>query len=332
MMKYALVYTLLIFATTQPVISQQTDIRIMRVLLDIQIVENFGIAEFSLTSQSKNEISVPFSINVPGEYYDAKVNIDGQIVPIRTETVQGWTTIEITPIVKINQNQVFNLVISTKFKPETTHTSPNAILLRFDWGMNYPVNYFDIVLTLPHGKFLTTKQDSLNLFPSTASLSTNGTNISVKWFNLTYTEPNNIQTVIVEYGDGIGGETKPNQLLLLSFGIIIGIAMAIVSTIIAVKIKGMDPFAVMRFHLHKPETEIQIKTIYKPIVLKPQQVRILEFIKQHEPVSQSSLIDWMGLSKSRISQYLKDLENHNLIVREKDGKENLVYLRQDVDL
>lgn len=331
-MKHALIIPLLILCMAHPAVSQQTGIEVLQVHASVQIGGNEGNAQFILKSQLINEIiPTSFEVTIPNKYFDIIVRIEKQIVPIRVSVHNGWTSIEITPITSINQGQTFIIEITAKFNPENTKTEAGTNLLRFDWGINYPVNSFTIQITLPYGAVLTTQQGNPNLFPSTASLDTNGTHVTLSWLNLTYAEPNNIQTVIVEFQEYNNEEKSQNNIWTLLVGIFIGMGLTVAFTWAAMKARGIDPKTIAT-KIEAPQTEIQIKTIYKPIVLKPQQVRILELIKENEPLQQSTLIDFMGLSKSRVSQYLKELEEQNLIVREKDGKENLVFLKQDVEL
>ncbi|RMG41482.1 MAG: MarR family transcriptional regulator [Methanobacteriota archaeon] len=330
-MRLVPIILLLILCATQSVSSQQKGIEILQVYVDVQVEEEEGIADFILKSRAVNEISskTALVISFPNQYYDINVQIGKQVVPSRVTVQEGWTVIEITPITKIDQDQSFIIEITGKFNPEITKTETGTNVLRYDWGLNFPVDSFTIEVVLPYGALLAAQQENPNIFPSTAILDTNGTHMTISWLNLTYVEPNNIQTVIVEYLDNKNTSAEQSLFLPLLAGIIAGMIISLTIAMAIMKWKGINPRAST---IEKPHTEIQIKTIYKPIVLKPQQVRILELIKENEPLPQSALIDFMGLSKSRVSQYLKELEEQNLIVREKDGKENLVFLKQDVEL
>lgn len=90
--------------------------------------------------------------------------------------------------------------------------------------------------------------------------------------------------------------------------------------------------AVLALILRKPKVRIVEKEIVKTEIekhLKEDEAQVVNILKQREgQVEQGTLRVITGFSKAKLSGLLKELEDRNVIYKEKRGKKNLVFLRK----
>jgi uncharacterized membrane protein len=56
--------------------------------------------------------------------------------------------------------------------------------------------------------------------------------------------------------------------------------------------------------------------------------KVITAVKEQEGIQQSTLKYRTGLSKTKLSMVIKDLESKNLVTKEEDGKTNKIYLKK----
>lgn len=56
--------------------------------------------------------------------------------------------------------------------------------------------------------------------------------------------------------------------------------------------------------------------------------KVLVVVKEEEGIQQSTLKYRTGLSKTKLSMVIKDLEDKNLVTKQEDGKTNKIYIKQ----
>ncbi len=64
-------------------------------------------------------------------------------------------------------------------------------------------------------------------------------------------------------------------------------------------------------------------------ILTPGKLRLIKYIKKNDVESLSSLADNLDRSLNNVSANLKELEEHNLVKVEKDGRKRIPKLKED---
>ncbi len=275
-----------------------------------------------------SETSINFLF--PTKISISEANMDGFPIPYRSTIQEESTSIELTPIRTISNGSIASLNLVGSFSPQKTEIEENKNLFRYSWALNFDVESFKLYVTLPRFSVINVEGETLNIFPSASTILTNGTHIIIGWENLSIDRDLEPQSIIVEFQTGAPAESNSNMFLMLFIGIVLGTAISAGAVYIFLLRTGKS-ISWLFTEVEQPEHSVEIRTVYRPVILKPQHRRIMEIIKEHEPCPQSLLIDTMGLSKSRISQYIKELENWELISKQKDGKENIIFLNFDLE-
>ncbi|MBN1159991.1 MAG: hypothetical protein JXA43_02005 [Candidatus Diapherotrites archaeon] len=81
---------------------------------------------------------------------------------------------------------------------------------------------------------------------------------------------------------------------------------------------------ILTFMRSKTKVEGQILVVRK--ILKEDEAQVFDALIANEGISQSKLLGKIDFSKAKLSQVLSDLENRNIVMKKKYGKENRVYI------
>ncbi len=274
--------------------------------------------------------------------FPAELNIESTKIndtpsPTQVFFRDGSTKIIISPIVNINGSKVVKIDIIATLVFDLVITNNNNQMFRYFIGLNYPVQTINLSITLPKYAAISSDNGHLNVSPTNFKTTTDGESISINWLDLFI--DNELKSIIVEFDhnivsneDTVTGNIYPKIHSL--FGIIIGVVMSVFSFLIMNKYnKRLFNRMFKVVQADSDESKTRITTVVKPILLKNYQRKILEILREFEDgILQNELVQLLNLSKSRVSQYLKELENLAIISRNKVGRENRIYLNVEIDL
>ena len=305
-------------------------------LITIVILENY--------TESK---SINFIYNM--EVRIEKILLNNTPSPSRMIADQDKSTIEIIPIFEINENEILIIELIGFININRENLQNENWLYRYNWGLNYVIPKMSLIIFLPESSFIEGSEDSLQVFPKGYAISSNGKSIIITWDNLVLAEPSGTNTVIFEIvipiedvytNQRIENTNKSFHFQSFLLGILLVIFIFLSSIFILFKFykisfrKYIDN---LKYFLKSKEAKdgfdtTKIRTTRIPVIIKPQQKRILSIIQENGgTINQNDLVLQSGLSKARVSQYLKELDDLKLISREKQGRENLVYLKSDLN-
>lgn len=184
----------------------------------------------------------------------------------------------------------------------------------------YDIDELYVRLTLPDNTVLyqplsDSALSSGSAYPKPSEASTDGQSITLKWY-FSNVKRNDEKSFFVKYKSQTG----------LSYMI-----MAIVAGVVL--IAGIAYLMLSR----KPEVK-EVEKVVEKIVekkegfekhLKEDEEQVVNILKQREgQCEQGTLRVITGFSKAKLSGLLKELEDRNIIYKEKRGKKNLVFLRE----
>ncbi len=302
--------------------------------MDTQIsLEDDGILwTTTLTLTPNQDVSSNFDLVFPLILDGVSTFINATPVPTRVVSGDGKTTITITPIKIIEK--VAEIRIDANLLADTSSTEDGTQLFRYVIGLNYAVSSVNVSITLPKFSSVVSDGNQLNVFPSDYEISTDGQRTTVSWLDVFLPE-SSIRTVIVEYEvPALTSTDSPsNSSLDFILGFVLGIGLLIFGLTIWLLYTRTPPRKLISLLSMSDDEGVKIKTVVRPIILKPHQRSILEILGENDNgITQNDLVLLLGLSKSRVSQHLKELEELDIIVKEKVGRQNMIYLNTEIEL
>ncbi|MCE7734940.1 MAG: hypothetical protein GPJ54_08695 [Candidatus Heimdallarchaeota archaeon] len=357
--KYYSVFLLIIFifTLTKPVTSINPTLTLSQNSLHIEVLEvSNDIALINNSSDLWNEI---IKVKLLENYTASKtiniifqeiinieaVHINGTPSPNRVIYNNERSEITITPIIEIKENDILFIELQGTFVADLEQIEDERWLFSYRWGNNYYIPKMSLSIVLPEFSILSGNENLLDVFPSGYNFSSNGKNIIITWDNLVRSEPSETNTIIIKmeyYLDLNQSELNSSTAFntvnflqgMISILLIIILLIVLLIQFSKLSIKQFTNNVKYIFKNSQGEENVsatKIKTTIIPVILKPQLKDILLLIQENGGMmNQNDLVLQSGFSKSRISLYLKELDELELISKEKQGREKLVYLKVDI--
>ncbi|MBD3313692.1 hypothetical protein GF345_04585 [Candidatus Woesearchaeota archaeon] len=229
---------------------------------------------------------------------------------------------------------ILNIMLSSAEVLELSYVSSD-LLERTDFIASFEAPYnissFMLKVTLPENAVLVKPISESNLgsgsvYPKPDSAETDGRSITLKW-HFKDMRKGDQASFLVRY--------RKQAEHIYSFLIIISLVMIIALLAVYIilrkpKIKEVEN--ITEKHDDKPEETADKPENEKPSFekhLKEDEEQIVNILKQRESkCEQGTLRVITGFSKAKLSGLLKELEDRKIVHKEKRGKKNLVFLRE----
>lgn len=278
---------------------------------DFSIVKNNVVVEKQILFDKP--ISGNYSLNLPEDSEGISVYLDDQ-------PADYSNTLRLDEINTIRINYV-----TQEYLDES-----NFLL---DFRASYDMDNLDISLILPENAVLKTKvQDgtSSSIFPNADLIATDGKSIMLKWSFEDISKGNNIN-FFVRYK-----EPKTYEVLYI---LILILFLVLLLYYFRVSKKSKPQYRVIQVDEaaaeqkpqtnEKPEAKEESKSSFE-LHLKEAEQQVINVLKLKEgKCEQGTLRIATGFSKATLSRILKELEDRKVVLKEKRGKKNLVFLRKD---
>lgn len=346
-----------IFTITRPVTSIYPTLKLNQDSLQMEVLEvNNKITLINNSSDLWNEIIM---VKLLENYTASKtiniifqeiikietVNINDTQSPNRVIYNNERSEITITPIMEFKENDILFIEFIGTFIADLEQIENERWIFSYNWGINYYIPKMRLSIALPEFSIISGNEKLLDIFPSGYNFTSNGKNIIINWDNLVRSEPSETNTIIIKMEHLVGAdqsEINGNEAFnmgnflqgMISILLIIILLIILVIQFSKLSIKQFTNNVKFIFKNTEGEENVsatKIKTIIIPVILKPQLKDILLLIQENGGMmNQNDLVMQSGFSKSRISLYLKELDELELISKEKQGREKLVYLKVDI--
>ena len=333
-LRYYLILTVFLLSSPPLAVHVDAQIPFSVEMMDTKIsLEDDGILwTTAITLVPDQDISSNFDLVFPLVLDEVSTFINGTPVPTRVVSEDGKTTITITPI-KIIED-VATVQIEARLLADISYTEDGTQLFRYVIGLNHEVSSVNVSITLPKFSSIVSDGNQLNVFPSDYEILSDGQRTTVSWVDV-FLPQSSIRTVIVEYEVPAltSAERASNSSFSFVLGLVLGISLIILGLTIWLLYTRTSPRKLISLLSMGDDEGVKIKTVVRPIILKPHQRSILEILGENDNgITQNDLVLLLGLSKSRVSQHLKELEELDIIVKEKVGRQNMIYLNTEIEL
>ncbi|MCH7663898.1 MAG: hypothetical protein IH859_08535 [Chloroflexi bacterium] len=102
------------------------------------------------------------------------VIVNNFLSPSHTTQNGDITSIEITLITEINQNETMHISLSGMVQHELSNIDDQLWLFKYKWGFNFPIPKMNLSIHLPPSSGVSGQLDLLDIFPGGYSLITDG--------------------------------------------------------------------------------------------------------------------------------------------------------------
>ncbi len=246
------------------------------------------------------EITYPekqnFTFQIPNDASEISAVADGKAMEIpekpRNITIEG-RHIETSYLTKkfIDEN---NFVAEFTYPDDIRNLQVNVILSS-NLELARPVDEGTLV--------------SNAVFPKADSITSDGQRIRITWIRENAEKGDSISTLVKL-------REKRDYFFLIYILIIAAVAIAVLGTIL---------------WRRKPKTRVVVKTRKATVEehLKEDEAQVIRILKSRgKQCEQGTLRVVTGFSKAKLSGLLKELEDRNIIYKEKRGKKNIIFLRE----
>jgi len=185
------------------------------------------------------------------------------------------------------------------------------------------VKDFIVKLTLPRYAVLARPVEegtlvSNAIFPTPNNIGTDGQKLIISW-DFTNFKKNDTIAFLVMYG------FERNYYVYIT----IGLGMAVLALVYIVLWLRKKTTPKIKLKARKPRKRVVSNESVLERYLKEDEEQVVNILKQREgQCEQGTLRVITGFSKAKLSGLLKELEERNIVYKEKRGKKNLVFLRE----
>ena len=171
-----------------------------------------------------------------------------------------------------------------------------------DFGLNYAIDQVTISIKIPEGAALSNFNNSISVFPTTATTLSDGRRIIVFWKQLNV--PDNLALRYQIFFERIS--QPPLFQLRLSYFVILGLSIA-----------GAAAFIYLKYYRKPQELVFSVLDDYERKVMN-------SLVGSGGEVNQKKIVQDTNLSKAKVSRIVKSLSERGLIQVEKTGRTNKI--------
>lgn len=232
---------------------------------------------------------------------DLSVTVDGE--PLDCQVYSSDQNNQISCETSVERNFTAHFQFTA---PDTSSINGNTRRFETTESFIRPTERYSLDLLLPQGFILSSENETeASVYPSNADISTDGQRIRVRWD--THPELGTSQEYRATYESAGGGNRLLEQ---------IGAAVVILVLLGS----GFLAFRKLR--------EEELDAVYGE--LEDDEKEVIDLLREHEgSMLQKDLVEQMDYSKAKISGTVSQLEEKEIVKKEKEGRSNRVSIRKN---